>query len=615
LSKKFRFIVKDSFGFKIVAAFIMVIIVVLSVYTVFAVVSEINKARKNLREQGTMLAELLAYSSSVGAFAENEKLLADAAQGIIAMKEVLLVSIYNVELKKLYSKGRIVPGNDAISVLTKRALPGDDARPVNVVETENTFEFIMPIVIKPVSDNDELLYFGRTAGNGTTKVIGYVRVTMGKDSYSKEILSLVLRNAVIMIVFILSSIAIVYVAVKKVTRPLEQLTEKVKALGGGLPVEQVPIETGDEIGNLASAFNVMVIARGRAEESLRRSEEKYRSLVENIGDVLYTLDTSGRFTYISPAVERMCKYAVRDFPGIAFIDFVEPADRAAVQSFFLQALNGHAEPHEFRARDKDGRTFFVRASSLPLRGDDGAVIGLSGVLADVSERKQAEEKLRIYHERVAALAVELSRTEERERRRIANDLHDHIGQILALSKIKLGCLKKERPESGFLGKIDEIRDLIDQSIQYTRTLTFELSPSILYELGLGAALEWLAETVSKQHGLPVAVEVEGSLDSLDDEKRILLFKVVRELLHNVVKHARAQQSRVRSWTGDGRIWITVEDDGIGFDQSKTDFLSAKTRGFGLFSIRESLKLGGGNLNILSEPNRGTKVTLSVPLTN
>jgi signal transduction histidine kinase len=260
--------------------------------------------------------------------------------------------------------------------------------------------------------------------------------------------------------------------------------------------------------------------------------------------------------------------------------------------------------------------FYVRASCLPLRGDKGKVIGLSGVLADVSERKQAEEKLRIYHERVAALAVELSRIEELERRRIANDLHDHIGQILALSKIKLGCLRQENQAPGFLGKIDEIRDLIDQSIQYTRTLTFELSPPILYELGLGAALEWLAESVGNQNGLTVAVEVvEGSLNSLNDEKRIMLFKVVRELLHNVVKHARAKRSRVRTWTGDGRIWITVEDDGLGFDPSKSDILPTRTQGFGLFSIRESLKLGGGHLNVLSEPGRGTKATLSLPLTN
>jgi PAS domain S-box-containing protein len=738
LNSKFRFSLKESFGLKMLASFIVVIVVVLSAFTLFAVVHESNKAKAGLREQGEMLSGLLAHGAVVGVFAENEKMLANAAEGALRLKDVVSISIYNARLKILYAKSKTPSGKDASPLHENSVQDLGAARSTSVIETAHTFEVLSPVMIKSASKANESLYFGGTVENESGKVIGYVRIVLSKGSYHKEILTLLTQNAVIMLIFIFSSIAIVYLAVKKVTRPLEKLTESVKALGKGMPVERVPVETGDEIGNLASAFNAMVVARGQAEESLRQSEQRLRLIAETIAEVFWIADVEiTRMLYISPGYERVwgrsceslyetprsflgavhqedrdrvltalelkktgrpieyeCRiirpdgsirliwdrgYPVRDeagrvtcYVGVAqditertkneealktqarvlesmaegvsvsdergVIFFTNPAfdamfgyEPAELIGKSISILNTYAPEEnsrivgeiihtvltegscsrEFSNRKKDGTPFFTfaRISALEISGRAFCI----AVQEDITARKQAEEALCVYHEQLVALSSELSRTEEHERRRIATDLHDTIGQMLALSKIKLGALREAAPPGSFADDLDEVRAQIDQSIQYTRSLTFELSPPALYELGLEAAVEGLAAQIRRQHGISVNVKKDGwTGKELSDEMRILLFKTVRELLINVVKHADARTATVSIHGDAAHIRITVEDDGTGFDAAKTDLPPGKPSGFGLFSIRERLKYLGGQCGVDSAPGRGTRVLVTAP---
>ena len=236
------------------------------------------------------------------------------------------------------------------------------------------------------------------------------------------------------------------------------------------------------------------------------------------------------------------------------------------------------------------------------------------LLLEIEERKKNEQELLGYQQRLRHLSSELLQTEERERRRIAIEIHDRIGQALAVNKIQLGALQAEVDSQDLKTKIQDIRGLLSQTIRDTRTLTFELSPPVLYELGLQAALEWLAEIVRKQSGLKVDVAGDGSDRKLDEEKRVLLFRTCRELLFNVVKHAGGTRARV-SLRGDGAaIMVKISDDGTGFDpdllQSGYDPLE---NGFGLFSIREQLEHRGGAFKVDSGPGRGSEVTIVMPL--
>ena len=204
-------------------------------------------------------------------------------------------------------------------------------------------------------------------------------------------------------------------------------------------------------------------------------------------------------------------------------------------------------------------------------------------------------------------------TEERERRHIATELHDRIGQTLAVTKIKLGELREASASSEVAKALGEIRGFIEQTIQDTRSLTFELSPPVLYELGLEAALAWLINQTREKHGLRIELKDDGQSKPLDNGCRVIVFQAARELLFNIVKHARAHSATVSVRKDDNDIRIDIEDDGIGFDSSELEATEIGSRGFGLFSIRERLRPLGGRMEIHSEPGGGTHVTLVAPL--
>jgi signal transduction histidine kinase len=236
------------------------------------------------------------------------------------------------------------------------------------------------------------------------------------------------------------------------------------------------------------------------------------------------------------------------------------------------------------------------------------------MIEDITKRKQAAEEINTYQEQLQSLASELSLTEERERRRLATDLHDHVGQALAIAKIKLGVLQKSVSTPDLTEPLNELRGLIDAMIHDTRSLTFELSLPILYELGFEAAVEWFAKHVRAQHGILVEVHKETDGEPMKDEFKVLLFKAVRELMINIVKHAQATRARVTISRNGVNMLVKVEDDGVGIDESRLNpHLRSTTSGFGLFSIRERLHYLGGRVEVESEPGRGTRVTLMVPL--
>jgi len=207
----------------------------------------------------------------------------------------------------------------------------------------------------------------------------------------------------------------------------------------------------------------------------------------------------------------------------------------------------------------------------------------------------------------------LSLTEERERRRLATVLHDHIAQLLVLAKAKFDKMQESNLFRAIVKPVDDVRRLIEESIRYTRSLIFELSPPILYDLGFEATMEWLAEHMEEQYGLKVEVEDDDQPKPLDNEGRVLLFRAVRELLFNVLKHAEAGSARVSMQRDGEHLKVVVQDNGVGFAPDKLSPTSGKVQGFGLFSIRERLNYFGGKLEIDSTPGQGARVILELPL--
>lgn len=248
------------------------------------------------------------------------------------------------------------------------------------------------------------------------------------------------------------------------------------------------------------------------------------------------------------------------------------------------------------------------------------------------ERKQAEQQLKALNEtleqRVAertatanrratqlqALASELTRTEHRERRRLAQILHDHLQQLLYAARLHLDTLRRPGPDGALPREtIDRIDAFLEECIVESRSLTVQLCPPALYEAGLAAALEWLGRHTEQTSGLNVEVEADSQAEPESEELRVLLFEAARELLFNVVKHAETGRARLATTAlPDGAVRLVVSDKGAGFAPVDPRLEKAASSGFGLFSIRERLELLGGRLHVDAAPGRGTRVTVSVP---
>jgi signal transduction histidine kinase len=271
-----------------------------------------------------------------------------------------------------------------------------------------------------------------------------------------------------------------------------------------------------------------------------------------------------------------------------------------LKSYFMQVRSDEAlhKAHSDLERRVEERTAELRMTNAALA-------------KQVNECKKALGRIDSYERQLRRLASQLSLAEARERREIAEDLHDHIGQALAFTRMSVAEFRGNAIFCGFESKIDEILTLLDQTIRYTRDLTFEISPPALYELGLEAALGTLAERFHSKHGLVVRTEIPSAIDGLGEDVAVLLYKSVQELLTNVVKHAGARGSAVRVRCDTEGVRLEVEDDGRGFDPCALESGSGGDH-FGLLTIRERIRHLGGTVEIRSAPGKGASVTIIIP---
>ena len=232
--------------------------------------------------------------------------------------------------------------------------------------------------------------------------------------------------------------------------------------------------------------------------------------------------------------------------------------------------------------------------------------------SEVNERLKTEQALRISQQQLRSLASQLSVVEERERRGIALLLHDHIGQLLAMAKIKLGGVKKLAASDTLAQPIDDVRELIEEAISSTRSLTLQVSPPMLYTLGLGAALEAICEKFKSDYSIACSFEDDEKSKELTEDFRAVLFRSVGELLLNIAKHAKATSVSVTLRRKNGHVEVKVTDNGIGFNSLELPH-PAGDAGFGLMSIRERLGHLGGTFTIDSVPGKGATITLTAPL--
>ena len=383
----------------------------------------------------------------------------------------------------------------------------------------------------------------------------------------------------------------------------------------------------DRAGELLGGFGITqdITARRTAEEEVRRTEaerkvaEVVRAERRRLYDVLETL----------PAM--ICLLTEDHHVAFANKGFRDRFGDSKGRRCFEYCF-GRSAPCEYcqtydvlatgRPRTWEATTpagTVIEVHDFPFTDADGTPMILEMDL-DITERRRAEQALQDAHKDLAeraaqlrALAGELTLSEQRERRRLARVLHDHLQQLLVAAKYRTAALGQAGDEPS-RAVAAEVERLLDTSISAARTLTAELSPPVLQESGLPAALAWLARWMTERHGLRVTMTIEEGLPPLAEDVRVLLFESVRELLFNAAKHAGAGLADVTvRRTTDENLRITVSDEGPGFDPATLGRGGDAARGFGLFSIRERLGLLGGSMEIDSAPGGSSRFTLTAPL--
>jgi len=244
-----------------------------------------------------------------------------------------------------------------------------------------------------------------------------------------------------------------------------------------------------------------------------------------------------------------------------------------------------------------------------VRGDLLAASQPRAVPPDLNSK--TDDVAGMYGKALRSLAGELACVREEERRKIADHLHDQLGQDLLVAKMKLSSLIETLPTK-YRNRLEEVDQIIDEAVRDTRSVINELYPQLLYELGLKRAMEWLITQTQVKHGLVCKMRIDSIPGNLKEDIQLLLFQTVRELLMNIVKHARATKAEIVFGCDAGPMVIGVADDGQGFNP-QSGFLSDVSIGrFGLFSVRARLKSLGGDLRIDSRMGKGTKVTVTIP---
>jgi PAS domain S-box-containing protein len=387
-----------------------------------------------------------------------------------------------------------------------------------------------------------------------------------------------------------------------------------------LEVQEVPVYGAD--GKVVAVEGVAqdITERKRAQEALLESEDRYRILLEQGFDGVFVHEDF-RIVQLNDRLAAMAGYTRAELLGMRAIDLFTPASQERIRHYIASGAIGYFEIELCR---RDGQLVDVESYGAPCRfqGRPARIVGLR----DITERKRAEEALRRMNEqlelqvaqrtedlrhtvdRLRQMTLELSQTEDRERQRIANILHEDVQQTLAAARFHLNLLGSETYSVEKSREIiEQVKQMLRDAIERSRHLSHELSPAI-YQVGIVEILDWLARHMGQEHGLNVRVVARGPVDSSSEPLKAFLYKVIQELLFNVVKHAGVREASVRVRRMGRNICLSVVDKGRGFDPARLEGAG----GFGLLSIQERVQLLGGRMKMRSRPGRGSRFLIIVP---
>jgi PAS domain S-box-containing protein len=347
-----------------------------------------------------------------------------------------------------------------------------------------------------------------------------------------------------------------------------------------------------------------------AEEALRESERNYSALVKDALIGVYIIK-DGVIEFANDKFAEIYGYEKNELIGMPSLDLVHPQDRLMIKEMREKRLKGEKVPSEYEIRGlkKNGDKIWVMRSFSVINYKDGPAI--SGIVSDLTKRRKAENALRKSGKELRILSNQLLMAEEKERKRIARELHDGIGQALSAIKFSvensLSQLRKVADPSE-LESLEVLIPLSQKTIEEVRRIVKDLRPSILDDLGILATINWFCREYLKVYA---AIRVEAEIDVQENiippPLKTVIYRILQEAFNNVAKHSRANLIRLSLREQDSSIIMQVHDNGAGFDVTETISMTPSRRGFGLASMRERAELSGADFDITSKSGQGTTI--------
>ena len=367
----------------------------------------------------------------------------------------------------------------------------------------------------------------------------------------------------------------------------------------------------DHSGETVAAIETLhdITERKKAEWALQESEKSYRELFEVALDAIWVNDTKGNILKANKAAEKLTGLSNEELAQSNIKAFLGEDGLRSAKDISRRLLKDEAlaQPYEQHLTRRDGTEVTVMLTTSPILSD-GRLVAFQNIARDITERKRLQENLRFYLQ-------EITRAQEEERRRIARELHDSTVQTLIALLHQLENLLGDkaalpvREAKALWGFYEAIRDVVREVRRFSR----DLRPSILDDLGLLPALEWLTEELTKEYGVETSLKVTGSECRFSPEAELVLFRIVQEALRNIAKHAQASKAEVKVEFDKHRVRATISDDGVGFElpQSLGDLV--QTGKLGLAGMQERVQLLDGSLRLKPEVGKGTTVVADVPI--
>ncbi|HEV7402882.1 MAG TPA: MEDS domain-containing protein [Chthoniobacteraceae bacterium] len=366
---------------------------------------------------------------------------------------------------------------------------------------------------------------------------------------------------------------------------------------------------------LVGGASVEFTDRVRAEQALRASEERFRQLAENIQDIFWVQDAETRqIEYVSPAYEHIWHRTIEELAQNpqAWMESLHPEDRARIVAELELPSEQRAHDHLYRILWPDGTVRWIRDRAFLVRNEQGKVTRVVGLTGDVTETKLIETELRQANERLQTLTRRLYEVQERERRHLARELHDEIGQALTAAKISLkNAVASCDPKAAAI--LADTAGILDGLLGQVRSMSLDLRPSLLDDLGLVPALRSLLDQQTRRGGLAPHFSALGVPEVLDAEIQTVCFRIAQEALTNTLRHANARAVSIELRVDGDELQLTITDNGTGFAMRPFEDNLQTARSFGLLSIKERAELAGGKALILSTPGTGTMIDVRLPL--